>query len=469
MVRIRTRSSKDMASREHYDILRKQEDNWKNWQQSHPRIDPQRLWSLPQAELDSLNQKVFTWNSWREMNPDLQPDLRGCYLNDTDLRYANLERVNLDRALLARSDLRKSNLCQASLVKAFLHGANLDGAYLTGADLREADLSETSLRVECFRGANLSQASFGERLVEGNTQGGAHLAKINFNEANLSAAYLFAADLYGADLSGADLSRTTLTKADLSTANLEGANLQDAHLYGVNFTGTNLSRANLSGADMRNAQLVKTDLRNANLSGCRVYGISAWDVKLEKTNQSNLIITLGSAPTITVDNLEVAQFIYLLLNNQKLRDVIDTVGRKAVLILGRFTSERKAVLDAIRESLRERGYLPIVFDFDAPSSRDLTETVSTLAHLSRFIIADITDAQSIPQELQAIVPHLPSVPIQPLILASQHEYGMFEHFKRYHWVLETYFYNSIDELLTSLSATVIEPAESKANELRPNH
>ena len=76
-----------------------------------------------------------------------------------------------------------------------------------------------------------------------------------------------------------------------------------------------------------------------------------------------------SEPTITVDNLEVAQFIYLLLNNPKIREVIDTIAKKAVLILGRFTPERKAVFDALREALRTRGYLPILFDFEKPSSR----------------------------------------------------------------------------------------------------
>ena len=74
-----------------------------------------------------------------------------------------------------------------------------------------------------------------------------------------------------------------------------------------------------------------------------------------------MVITRENEPEITVDNIEVAQFVYILLNNPKIRDVIDTIGRKAVLILGRFTPERKAVLDALREELRKRGYVPILF------------------------------------------------------------------------------------------------------------
>jgi hypothetical protein len=62
-----------------------------------------------------------------------------------------------------------------------------------------------------------------------------------------------------------------------------------------------------------------------------------------------------------VDDLDVAQFIYLLLSNQRIKNVIDTITSKAVLILGRFTEERKKVLDAIREELRQRGYAPILF------------------------------------------------------------------------------------------------------------
>jgi hypothetical protein len=84
--------------------------------------------------------------------------------------------------------------------------------------------------------------------------------------------------------------------------------------------------------------------------------VSVWDTKVDdQTNQQNLIMAhpLGRNPAITIDNIKVAQFIYLLLNNQAIRKVTDTITSKAVLILGRFSEDRKPVLDAIRDELRK--------------------------------------------------------------------------------------------------------------------
>jgi hypothetical protein len=175
----------------------------------------------------------------------------------------------------------------------------------------------------------------------------------------------------------------------------------------------------------------------------------------------NLIITPPDQPVITVDNLEVAQFIYLLLQNEKIREVIDTITTKAVLILGRFTPERKAVLEAIRGEIRRQKLLPILFDFTPTASQTTLETVSTLAHMAHFVIADLTDAKSILQELQAIVPNNPSVPVQPLLLASQSEPGMFDFFRRYPWVLETYQYHSVEEVLTALEKIIARARRAK--------
>ena len=60
-----------------------------------------------------------------------------------------------------------------------------------------------------------------------------------------------------------------------------------------------------------------------------------------------------------------------------------------MLILGRFTDERKPVLDALREELRKRDYLPILFDFAVPAKRDITKSVSLLARMARFVIAGL--------------------------------------------------------------------------------
>lgn len=220
-------------------------------------------------------------------------------------------------------------------------------------------------------------------------------------------------------------------------------------------------KVDLSGAD-----LVEANFERSTLTGCKIYGISAWKLELKGAKQKDMVITPDGEPAITVDNLQVAQFIYLLLHNEEIRNVIDTITSKVVLILGRFTQERKAVLDAIREELRKRNYLPVMFDFDKTESRDLTETITTLAHMARFIIADITDAKSIPAELQSIVPNLPSVPVMPLILNSEYEYALFEHIRRYSWVLEPYRYKDQGKLISAIKESVIDPAENKLEDLR---
>jgi len=279
------------------------------------------------------------------------------------------------------------------------------------------------------------------------------------NKAVLVKANLYRANLSGAELRHAFLPETNLVDADLSNANLYGASLNSSNLLQADLTDTVLE-----GSDLRLSHLVRSKLLRANLDGSRVYGASVWDADLTDAKQSNLIISPDGQPAITTDNLEVAQFIYLLLNNQKIRHVIDTITSKVVLILGRFTPDRKAILNAIRNELRKRDYLPVLFDFEKPTRRDITETVSTLAHMARFVIADITDAKSIPQELMAIVPTLPSVPVQPLLLESQREYGMFEHFNRFPWVLAPFLYADQDQLLTSLDSHVVGPAEAGAQE-----
>jgi hypothetical protein len=137
--------------------------------------------------------------------------------------------------------------------------------------------------------------------------------------------------------------------------------------------------------------------------------------------------------------------------------------------------ERKAVLDALRKTLRRQNYSPIVFDFERPASQDSTETVSTLAHLARFMLVDLTAPSSAPYAVATIIPQT-FVPVQPLLTSQplmidgkaveRREYAMFENLTRlYDWVLPTIRYQDKADLIASLLKYSIKSAEQKAQEL----
>ncbi len=351
-----------------------------------------------------LKQGVPSWNEWRKKNPDTRPDLY-----------------------------------EAALSGANLRGANLAGANLGGAELNAVDLQEASL--------------LGAALVEANLVG-----------AKLAKADLGFADLTFAHLDNANLTNARLWKADLSSARLDSADLTNADLTMAVLRETDFSGANLADATLDYALLQETNLRQTNLSGCSVCGLSAWNVDLEDANQVNLAITLPSEPAIMVDTLEVAQLLYLLLNNRQLDGVITGITSNMVLILGHFTPTSKPVLETMRDELRARHYTPLLFNFEKPLSRDFSHALRTLARMARFIIADLSLHKSIAQALRAILPGT-QVPVQPLLNGSRKLFSMFPDFKQYPCVLPGYRYGNLAELQATLEEIVIRPAEEKAREL----
>lgn len=323
-----------------------------------------------QEHLDILNKGVKVWNEWRE---------------EQHFRFiADLTRI------------------PDELQRASLSGVNFIHSNLDWTNLWQSDLSKANLSYAGFIRTNLQEA--------------------NLNEANLSKATMAGAFLEEARLKNAILRETNLTKADLSEADLSGADLSGANLFEANLSGTQLPGANLERANLAKALLDRTNLTGANLTHCSVYGVSAWNVQLTGATQLNLVITLPSELMVTVDNLEVAQFIYLLLNHGKIRDVFNAVTERGVLLLGRFGGGGLEVLQAIAAKLREEKYLPIIFDFERPQNRNYTETVKTLAGLARFIIADLS-GPSVPQELYATVPHF-KIPFVPILETSRKLYAM---------------------------------------------
>jgi uncharacterized protein YjbI with pentapeptide repeats len=363
-----------------------------------------------EQQLATLLQGAAVWNRWRDDNPFTLPDLTAI-----NLGRARLDGVNLKDANLAGAFFGKCQLANVDFTNAVLASSRFHKCYLAKALFREIDTSRVS-----FVGSDITEGQF---------------------------------------------DGSTLWFSEFDGAILESANFRGTNLSYSSCRNTSFKKADLSGANLSCASFVRTGFEEASLSNSLVYGVSVWDARMDGTLQSDLIITPENQPRISVDNLEVAQFIYLLLKNERIRDVINTIAKKAVLILGRFSEGRKEILDAIANGLRERDFLPIIFDFERSRERDFTETIKILAGLSLFVITDITNPKSNPLELQAIVPDY-SITFVPIIRAGEEPFSMFNDLQnRYNWVLDVIEYDTKEYLEGILADEIIQPALSMRHQL----
>jgi uncharacterized protein YjbI with pentapeptide repeats len=417
-----------------------------------------------------LDQGAETWNRWRAENPETPWTLHDIVLTGRDLRGYNFGGLAFLRVQLTDADLSGARFTEGRLHDCDLRRAKVEGAQLgawfgrsrldeidfTRADLQGADFSMASLENTSFRGLELAGMNFANTDCANADFSGANLAGASFQRARC-----FDANFAGACLVESDFIGTILHMANFDGANLTAAKLATAQLMIVSARNTNFTRA-----DLGLASLVESNLSGARLIDTKIYGLSAWNVELEGATQDGLVITRDGEPAITCDDVEIAQFLYLLLENANVRKVIDTVTSKVVLILGRFSEERKTVLDALREALRQLDKTPILFDFDKPTGKDVLGTVETLARMARFIIADITDPASVPLELASIVPFIPDTPVLPLLLEGKPEFSMFDNLRRrYPWVMATQHYRDQASLLAALPA-LIAPADALAEKRR---
>jgi uncharacterized protein YjbI with pentapeptide repeats len=144
----------------------------------------------------SAKKDVADWNKYREEHPNEK-----IWLQDADLKDANL------------------------------YGANLQGAFLEEANLQGAWFAETNLQDVWLAGANLQGAGFNDTNLQH-----ANLANSNLKDAGFWVVNLRNANLAGANLQGADFGVTNLQGARLWRANLKGACLDnDIELQGADF------------------------------------------------------------------------------------------------------------------------------------------------------------------------------------------------------------------------------------------
>jgi hypothetical protein len=204
-----------------------------------------------------------------------------------------------------------------------------------------------------------------------------------------------------------------------------------------------------------------------------VYGVSAWDLKTnDQMKQSNLIIektyelysdiiSRGCIP-LMVDDIEMAQFVYYLSSHKKMRNMINALNSKGMLLLGQFRDGGLERLYKLRDWLKARNYIPMIFDFVRPDSLDYTETVVTMAGLSKVIFADLSGG-SVPQELHATMTNFQ----KPVITYSQQgAYSMFKDLKRRNPYAIELEYTDEQDLFSKMGSTLTDIERSHLQIIR---
>jgi uncharacterized protein YjbI with pentapeptide repeats len=251
-----------------------------------------------------------------------------------------------------------------------------------------------------FSGMNLSGVSIYSAFAEG----------LNLRDSVFENAHFEEGDFSRADFSGATFLGTKFNKTILTGANFDGAT----------FVNCNLNRVNLVGAAFHVREISETV----------VYGIASWDLRTsDDMKQSKLVIERtydlysdlvrqGKVPMM-VDDIELAQFVYYLSNHKKMRDALNILNDSGVLLLGQFKNGGLERLYSLREWFQRKGYMAMIFDFARPDNLSLTETVVTMAGLSKFVVVDLSGS-SVPAELQAILSQ-----IKKPVLAFGDPYALF--------------------------------------------
>jgi uncharacterized protein YjbI with pentapeptide repeats len=364
---------------------------------------------------------------------------------------ANASRAVMDRAQLPVANLKRAILSAANLEGAKLTGAMLDGARLPMANLRQADLTRAEASGAHLWKAILYEANLTGASLLGAELGEADLSRAQLPLANLSEARLGKSRFTGADMNQVNLSRACLKGADLSKADLTGARLVEAEMVRTNFGGAKLSHCELSRALVVNCNLAQAILTESRLDEAVVAG-----ARTDGIVTSNLALTPPEEAAVLVDDLEMVHLMEALLGEPRSRVLIARNSLRIALVVGRFPQWRRPHLDAIREELRRFDYAPLAIDLEKPVGPKLRSAVANLAHLAKFVVADLAGSRAFLKELQPFSFTLRDLPIQVIMPEGEDppELAGF-------WTLDPCRYRDTEHLVQIFEREVLEPLARK--------
>ena len=224
---------------------------------------------------------IKAWNQFRAREsyiPSLEGvDLSGQRLYNANLSGANLKNSKFIKAMLGFVNFSNSNLAEGDFTEAILDNVNFNDAVLDSANLTSVRCYSSTFVNTNLQNAILNQSrgfiftfydkKYSSITFEMKIGVGYDREEIKVSEDGRDSKFI---DQYK------EYKKTDFQEANLSGAFVIGANLQECNLEGANLTNTNFSNANLYRANLKNTTIDDTDfrgtdLRKADLTGANVY------------------------------------------------------------------------------------------------------------------------------------------------------------------------------------------------------
>ncbi|MGQ0801356.1 MAG: pentapeptide repeat-containing protein [Pseudomarimonas sp.] len=358
------------------------------------------------------------------------------------------ERVN-SKLLIEHQDVQGIDLSDRFFLDSVIRFSTF-----TRCSMRHSSFATSRVEHCRFRGCDLSHARFDQASI---------ISSSTFDDEGEMSGVLRDARFDGTKLAQVDFGPIFAERADFNRANLNEVTFRGTKLARARFIGSRLTRVNFLGTSLKEAVFVRNSLTNCKLDEVLVTGVAAWNNKYDEASSDQQRCIIDDHLPLRIRNIETAQLIDQVCDG-KFANAVNEMTGCAVLLLGRFDKAGRERLDVLRRGLEEQGYLPLIFEFVPPTDRTVTETVVLLAHMVKFIVADLSDPRSVGHELRSIIPTL-GVPVVPVISANQDAYSMFGDYWRYDWVLDIVRYGSTQELADILLSRIISPALGKAEQI----
>lgn len=422
-------------------------------------------------------------------------DLSGCLFDDCKFRDVKFDGCDFRNAKFIRTCVIKEchfSGCKMTAIDAngvrfdevVFHeviaiGANISSADINNCIFKESNfdkilarythVNNTSMRSSSFnngdfyrceiRKSNISQSTFSGSDMTGSTWSVVDGRQSVFIKCNFASAEMHRFHGFQSNFKSSHWTNSILKTSDFRRANFEDCKMDGSTVRGCSFGSATMPfmkwiNFSVADCDLRRAEISDSTFENGKIKDCRIYGLAAWGVKFSQVEQSDLDISSKRDISIKCISVEYGIVISHFLHNESIKKYFETLSDKVVLILGRFTPSRKVFLEIIRYELKNAGYVPVLFDFDKPDTKDLTETVLALALSSRAICADLSDPRCIPHELAVIAPNVTAI-IHTLIETGHEPYAMFEDLLgRYRVIRRPLIYGDAEQLRGHCTAMI---------------